>query len=521
MDKTLAETFQHYNTLRSELSLWLEQSAQRDGPDRHSGGEDEANYALSWFPHFLLTREEAVAERFRSLLSDLKKWVDGECVHGYEPEAEAHHGTEPFLLFLPRYLGLFPADETARAILQDAAHHIGNWADGVPDWYDEERNIFHSYQIGTRTVGGDRRFDYELAEHWRFVHIALATLRITGEERYRDWVVRYGRRRAEQIIDCDGPLPVLWDLLGRGLYVEDMHTGEQRRMSAAEHHVDGDTLAGIENMLASGVVYALGDLFLLTGDEVFKRAARRLVEPLVGELLDPYADPAAAAISYYRWTFADTSLDEALVEVLVEMPPAPPMGEWVLLSPEQRVRREAGVGKRRDMLFWGQWTTRGTIELSNEPSTAALTLAYQLSGEIDYARRALAQAASKLAVARRILRGGREHADMGGAICSVAAGHGRNWGCGAVTGCYGPLLLGTRELSGAVVPFLEVRSGGVPAEVLVLLRPPIGSGGEVLLFNGGETEVDMEWRLLGQVEWRRDTLATGREYRCIIPGGST
>jgi len=520
MDKTLAETFQHYSALRRELSLWLEQSAQRDGPDRHRGGEDEANYALSWFPHYLLTREEAVAERFRSLLSDLKNWVDGECVHGYEPEAEAHHGTEPFLLFLPRYLGLFPGDETARSILQDAAHHIGNWAEGVPDWYDEQRNVFHSYQMGARTVGGDSRFDYELAEHWRFVHIALAALRITGEQCYRDWAVRYGRRRAEQIINCDGLLPVLWDLHGRGLHITDMETREQRRMSAAEHHVAGDALAGVENMLASGVVYALGDLFLLTGDEVFKRAARRLVEPLVGELLDPYADPAAAAISYYRWTFADTSLDEAMVEVLVEMPPAPPIGEWVLLSPEQRVRREPGVGKRRDMLYWGHWTPREVIELSREPSTAALTLAYQLSGEMDYARRALAQAASKLAVARRILRGGREHADMGGAICSVAAGHGRNWGCGAVTGCYGPLLLGTREFSGAVVPFIEVREGQVSAEVFVLLRPPVGADGEVLLFNGGETEVDLAWRLLGQVEWRRETLAVGKTYRRIIPRGN-
>ena len=297
MDNKLAETYQNYGALRRELTLWLQQSAQRDGPDRHQGGEDEANYALSWFPHYVVTREPAIAERFRSLLADLKNWVDSQCLHGYEAEAEAHHGTEPFLLFLPRYLGLFPDDETACAILQDAAHHIGNWADGVPDWYDAARDVFYSYQIGTRTVGGDARFDYELAEHSRFVHIALAAQRATGDERYGAWALRYGRRRAEQIIACEGPLPVLWDLDGRGLHIEDIETKEQRTMSAAEHHVAGDALAGVENMLASGVVYALGDLFLLSGEEVFKEAARRLVEPLVGELLDPYADPAAAFAS--------------------------------------------------------------------------------------------------------------------------------------------------------------------------------------------------------------------------------
>ena len=40
-----------------------------------------------------------------------------------------------------------------------------------------------------------------------------------------------------------------------------------------------------------------------------------------------------------------------------------------------------------------------------------------------------------------ILRGGREHADMGGAICSVAAGHGRNWGHGAVPGLLCPAIV--------------------------------------------------------------------------------
>jgi len=487
----------------------------RDGPDHHGGGEDEANYALSWFPHYLLTGDQAIAARFRSLLVDLKNWVDGECLHGYELEAEAHHGTEPFLLFLPRYLGLFPEDETARTMLEGAAHHIGNWAEGVPDWYDWDRDVFYSYQIGSRTVGGDARFDFELAEHWRFVHIALAALRVTGEARYGDWALRYGRRRATQILACDGALPVLWDLAGRGLQMEELQTREQRTMSAAEHHIAGDALAGSENMLASGVIYALGDLYQLSGDELFTRAAKRIVEPLISELLDPYADPAAAALSYYRWTFADVSLDEAMIEVLAEMPEATD-AEWVLLSPEQRLRRSAGVGKRRDMLYWGEWTAEHTVQLTQQPSTAALTLAYQLGGEVDYARRALEQAASKLTMARRILRGGREHADMGGAICSVAAGHGRNWGHGAVTGCYGPLLLGTRELAGAVVPLLEMEGGHLPEEVLTLVRPPVAVDGDVIFFNGGAESVALRWRRAGDAHWQEVILAAGQQVRCIL-----
>ena len=50
-------------------------------------------------------------------------------------------------------------------MLADAAHHIGNWVDGIPEWYDYERDCFHSYHIGTRTVIREPKFAYEVAEH--------------------------------------------------------------------------------------------------------------------------------------------------------------------------------------------------------------------------------------------------------------------------------------------------------------------------------------------------------------------
>ena len=43
----LAQTYAHYVALRRELSLWVEQSIRRDGPDQNQGGEDEANFALA------------------------------------------------------------------------------------------------------------------------------------------------------------------------------------------------------------------------------------------------------------------------------------------------------------------------------------------------------------------------------------------------------------------------------------------------------------------------------------------
>ncbi len=513
----------HYRRLREEMSLWLAQSVRMDGPGPHQGGGDEANYALAWFPHYLITADEKIVAHFRTLLDGLSGWVRRDCLHGYEPEAEAHHGTEPFLLFLPRYLGLFPEDELARGLLEDAAHHIGNWAEGMPVWYDYERDCFPNYYFGTRAVGRDPRFAYETADHVRFLHIALAADKVFRDERYLAWALRYGRRRAQRILDAGaGAMPVLWDLDGNGLLESDLKTPEQRRMAASGHHVSGDPLAGIENLLASGAIHALGDLFLLSGEDLFQQAARRIAAPLVGELLDPYGDPAAAALSHYRQVFDDDSLDTEIRQVLRAMPPESEK-KLAMVFPQEWRRREPGVGKRRDMIHWGVWSEDGTLQPSREPSTAALTLAYQLTGDVAFARRALGSAATRLTMARRVLRGGREHTDMGGAICSVAAGHGRNHGCGAVTGCYGPLLLGIREIQGRFVPLIEVRDAtgrvSCPEEILSLVIPPGGKKtGEVLFFNGGATAATFAWRRHGVpgTEWTEALLAPQESRRFTI-----
>ena len=110
MKKTLHECYEAYTTLRNEMGRWLQQSMLLDPPGPNAGGEDEANYALAWFPHYLITGDATVLQHFEALKAALLGWVKRDCVHGYEPKAEAHHGPEPFLLFLPRYIGLVPED---------------------------------------------------------------------------------------------------------------------------------------------------------------------------------------------------------------------------------------------------------------------------------------------------------------------------------------------------------------------------------------------------------------------------
>jgi len=155
------------------------------------------------------------------------------------------------------------------------------------------------------------------------------------------------------------------------------------------------------------------------------------------------------------------------------------------------------------MIYWGEWSDDGSAKPIQEPSTAALTLAYQLTGQVKFAMRAFRSAAMRLQIARRVLRGGREHSDMGGAVCSVAAGHGRNWGQGAVTGCYGPLLLGTREIQSKVASLLETKDDEGPFltdGLLVLVRPPLDNREAICLYNASDTPVSFSCRV-SSVEW--------------------
>ncbi len=499
MNSLIHECYDAYSMLRTEMSRWLKQSTLLDPPGPNDGGEDEANYALAWFPHYLITGDTTILQHFHTLKEALQGWVERYCIHGYEPKAEAHHGPEPFLFFLPRYIGLKPEDTEAIHLLTDAAEHIGNWAPEVPPWYDYTKDTFIGYNIGSHFVANDEKNAYEMAEHFRFIHIAIAAYRVTGEKRYLTWALRYGRKRAERLIAATDPIPLLWTLNGEGLDETAVHTKNLHRLVASTHHVPGDPLAGIEVLLASGAVYALGDLYLLSGEDIFKTAAKRIVEPLVTSLCDPYNDPAAAALSYYRWTFHDIGFDDEIRAGLVELPDKPPE-LLALIFPQEIRRREPGVGKRADMAYWGEWSDDGSVKPIREPSTATLTLAYQVTGEITYAMRALRSAATRLHIARRVLRGGREHADMGGAVCSIAAGHGRNWGQGAVTACYGPLLLGTREVQSKVTQLLELRHGDKqnhPSSLLSLVRPLLSSEKhtEVTFYNGGDSPLTLLWRL--------------------------
>ncbi len=84
MQHTLQECYQYYRMLREEMDRWLQQSIVLDHAGYHGGGEDEANYALAWFPHYLVSGNQAILPHFAMLKSALADWVERTCVHGVQ-----------------------------------------------------------------------------------------------------------------------------------------------------------------------------------------------------------------------------------------------------------------------------------------------------------------------------------------------------------------------------------------------------------------------------------------------------
>lgn len=441
---TLSETFQ---ALAHELDLSIRRldTLEPTGPDH--GGEDEANFTLSWLALEQLQPDAGRRAFLDGCFRDLQRWVREDCHKGYQPIQEAHHGTEPFLLFLPRYAQLpdAPRDEIAE-LMCGAADYILNRVPGQPQWFDEEHCRFAGVDLGSKRAGIREEWQVETADHLRFIHIALAAFELSGDQAYADWACRYAGKRAQLINTWpdDEPLPWAWWHDGRGI-TGAIGAKPTDNLLAPQHHMNGDPLGGIENLLASGVMQAFAGAHALQASEDIARAAARIATTLIDHLSDPYFDPAATALRIYRHAFKDTaayqSLDERITTIAADWPQQ--IAEQYLVMPGKARRSDPGVGRRADMQRWYEMRDDGLLQPTAQPCTAARALLFDASGDESQLALALSLAQQRMHVARRGLRCGREHADMGSSIAACGAGHGRCWGTGNVTGVLDALTAGS------------------------------------------------------------------------------
>lgn len=478
--------------LREQMDQWWGRGVSDYGERAWGGGHDQGTFAASWIEHLRLTGNAQLRDFIARLRASCLQWGPGAFTHGYWPRQEAHHGPEHFIIFLARLWRMDPTDAEIAEALDDAAEHIGNWAHGVPHWYDYNRSRFISWSLGTEVVGEEARFAYQSPEHFKVLQMALVAHLATGNRRYLDLASGYADFWAGHILE--GAIPaVLFPLTDpeqiARRYGERL-SGERRlpRLDALERHV------------AAWSIDTFLDLFELAGESRYLDVVRVMLEGLVRHAGDPYADPVAPLFSRYRRLSGDGGFD---AELLLAIPA--PHAEYdalrsnVMAFDDGPAPHPMGLGRRRDAPLWGYRDGDGQLFEETGPSPAALMLRFELTGEEAAATRAFELAAARMGLALGAGLGhGWSHGCAGNTVSAVAFGHGRMPGAGAVMATLYPATVGASRFCSTERHWLsyELDDGtvGLPESCAALLRIELTGDASLLLANTSDGRLGLQIR---------------------------
>jgi hypothetical protein len=459
--------------LRKAMADWIARSMARQRRVSWQGGHDEGSFVASWFGYYLLTGDSQVLDFLRWLGGGWLAWAGDSLVHGYYPAGEVHHQPENFIFFLPRLWQVDPNPAVAQA-LDDAAHHAGNWVEGIPPWYDWERHRFRSWRLGTREVADRPPDDLERPDHFRIIQMALCAYRAGGDERYlalaRDFCIRW----AHDILSAE-LLPAVSRPASQGATGSGSDTAGQAAAGSLDERV--------ELHIAAGTTDVLLDVFALSGEPDLARAAKKVLVDGLAHVGEPNGHPLCAALRRYRISTGDTSRDE---EIRARIECEESDVEAGMLTGPPRGAHPAGLGRRFDQV---QWVVKAGDDWRRDerPSPPALALAWDVTGDEWLAAEAMTMAAQRIELAASALRDGREHGCGGRTVSAVASGHGRNAGIGEATGVLYPLALGAARQFAVDQPQITVThegKPGLPEKCATLWRhgPPPSLG----VYNGGD-----------------------------------
>ena len=459
--------------LQTEIRSWIHQSIQHQQKIPWQGIHDEGAFISSWYGYYLATGDAKVLDFFHWMRDGYLDWAQQGLHHGCYREGEVHHGTENLILFLAR---LWPLEKDTAVIdaLEDVAHHVGNWIEEIPAWYDWDAHLFRSWFLGSEVVRAMPPHNFNVPDHFRLIQIALSAYLATDESRYLEICQDYTDAWCEAILQEPQYIPaVRWP-------VSDQDTIERRYGTAnanSSHLLQverGPQSARIELHASAGTVDVLLDLHKLTGGENYLQAAQKILKEMIPALIDPLAETPASLFSKYRTVTGDDQFDGQLLARMRYLEPPSDAISTILLLDSRKQAHPLGIGRRFDEVRWGYRQRSGQIRECAEPSPSALMLGYQISGDDEWLNRALRNATQRLKLTRRSLKDGREHGDAGSTISAVASGHGRAASAGSIVGTYHPAVLGAYRYANADQAKVRYRHGGklgLPDGVVAVVRP--------------------------------------------------
>ncbi|MFW6006732.1 MAG: hypothetical protein ACOCQ5_01995 [Halanaerobiales bacterium] len=393
--------------------------------DSHDGG----TFMTPWSVYIKYKEDEKV-------LNFMKKYRDnssqhfkqtGQWHHGYWKKQEAHHGPEHFQIFLYTLWQLDPEDEITKNQFIDATEHIGNWEEGIPEWYDREAGLMRSMYLGTEYVGDPA---INVPDHIRFVDLALKAYQISEKKCYVNFASNYTQRWSEAINNSES-LPIGLSKKG-GVYKNILEDSEYGNfVGAAPDDLDNEILKA-ENLLASGFPDVLLNLWEITGRESYLRAAEKIIEVSAEVVTNPIAWQVQAAIRKYRDITGKNKFDR-FINGVSDQELRKISKLYINPEPERKEYKDA-MGMRTDKPEWKD-------EMGNIAPGPLLQALYGLINEDEKVLlNSINLARSYFNLGKRVYGDINEHGCTSQALHSIARGHGRLNGAGVVTEVLVPVL---------------------------------------------------------------------------------
>ncbi len=387
--------------------------------DSHDGG----TFMTSWIPYIDVTSDEAAIRFMQDYRDQARAHFDetDQWHHGYWRKQEAHHGTEHFDIFLRALWEVQPNDDETVRELEDAAEHVGNWVDDIPEWFDYETGLFRSIYLGTEFVGDPT---CNLPDHIRLVRLSLLAYEMTGKDRYLTLASQHGQLWANAINNHDG-LPAAIDATGPVKKLEGEDEDTYRSFAGAAPDDLESLLPRAENLIASAHPDALLSLWTHTGNDAFLYAAQKILDVAAQELASPIAWQVHGTIRRYRTIAHSQRYDDAVTEVAQEA--FRPVEELTIVpEPEDRCV-DRMMGMRGDKPDW--------LDENGAPAPSPLLIMLRglVEKEEELMIRALDQGLAHFQLAREVWGDITHHGCGSQSLSAVCRGHGRLNGAGVVT----------------------------------------------------------------------------------------
>ena len=511
--------------LRKTVQHHIERAIFRNEKRRWAGLHDEATFVMPWFEYHRLTGSKEILDFLLLILEYSREWQAQAFHHGYWKDGEAHHQSETFLNHLCHYWPITGAAEHIE-IVEDAAHHVGNWVDGIPPWYDYEHNRFRSWFCGTKTVRDQVPDNFENMECWRYILIGLNAWQANGNDRYIELARTYGRSWQREILQTGHvvrlfrfPIDDL-DEIERTYFVEgNWRLNRHRECHHYANRYGADWEKGLEAYKAvygyAGIMTrALLDLWKLTGEDIWRQMVQRMVE-IPAEKWG-HKGPAGRLSAYEMTevTGDESWAERAAAAVDRNIDPLP---DCFISVPHPDGRKDGW--QRSSINKFALSQPDGSAVPYPASNAGALLAAGTYLDDLDLHARAYRLAATQLEIALPVMRDGWEHGCGGSGFLAGPAGQ--------ATGALNAATMAPTHVAGKHQPgvlYSTEGAPGLPDCVAAVCRPRPTP--RVTLANTGRSTRKIavepqtaQWKRPARIDGKACQMDTAGRLVVVLPPG--